>query len=124
MLWRGLDAKIGQLARRARPTIDALVGDVQGHEPEAVAAAVNALLVLVFAIAVVAVLSAISNANITRTTVVAFPARTAFMNLATAVLIVDAALPLALFAGWRTWSHARRYRAGVGTGWRGVGEGD
>jgi hypothetical protein len=123
MLWRGLDATIGQLARRARPTIDALVSDVQRREPEAVAATVNALLVLVSPIAFVAALAAVSNADTTRTTVVAFPARAALMNLATAALIVEATLPLALFAGWRTWSHARRYRSGLGTGWQGVGEG-
>jgi hypothetical protein len=123
MLWRGLDATIGQLARRARPTIDALASDVARREPEAVAAAVNVLLVLVSPIAVVAALAAVSNADTTRTTVVAFPVRAALINLATAALIVEATLPLALIAGWRTWSHARRYRAGIGTGWRGVGEG-
>jgi hypothetical protein len=36
-------------------------------------------------------------------------------------LIVPSA-PLAVFAAWRTWEHAKRFRRGQGRGWQGVAE--
>jgi hypothetical protein len=44
-------------------------------------------------------------------------------DLAGSLIIFVPFAPLALVAAWRTWTHARAYLAGRGTGWRGVIEG-
>jgi hypothetical protein len=115
-------AKLEQFITRVRTHLETFVSDVRRHEPPAIAAAVNAVVVLLVPIAAGFALSIVSGLDVNRTTVVAFPIRTVLVNLVTALLAVEAFLPLALIAGWRTWVHARRYRAGLETGWRGVAE--
>ena len=91
------------------------------RRPEGLAAAVNAVLVVLIPIGVASIVSmGVESGN----TVRASPSglQRAFTSLYDIAAYLVAIVPVALVAGWRTWVHASRYREGTGTGWQGVVE--
>ena len=91
------------------------------RRPEGLAAAVNAVLVVLIPIGVASIVSmGVESGN----TVRASPSglQRAFTSLYGIAAYLVAIVPVALLAGWRTWVHASRYREGKGTGWQGVVE--
>jgi hypothetical protein len=108
---------------RGRREIDAFGRDARLGAPEVIAAIANTCVVLLLPVVFAAFLS-VTTADPRRTTVTAAsPLWRVFENLAQIAIVLEVTFPLAVVAGWRTWVHARRYRAGIGTGWQGVGEG-
>lgn len=92
------------------------------RQPEVVAGVVNALLVLLLPVGLcVAAWVGLWFDNSARVSASSRTVRV-LVNLFQMGILVEAFLPLAVVAGWRTWAHARRYRARQGTGWQGVAE--
>ena len=84
--------------------------------PEAVAAAVNAIVVVCLPVILIITMWLTPTTSVT---VHADPASaTAFVKLAETLFVFVPFTPFAAVAAWRTWTHARRYLDGNGAGWR------
>ena len=90
--------------------------------PEAVAAGVNALVIVCLPLALIVAMWLTPGSN---TSVTVRPSSTSgdlLLELAGQLFVIVPFVPFAVFAAWRTWTHARRYLNGDGTGWQGVAE--
>ena len=96
--------------------------DSSRPRPEAVAAIVNALLVLLVPVgwSVAAWLTIDSSGRARARVSPNLEHTVATLGLMAAVIAPF--VPLAMISGWRTWVHAQRYCAQQGRGWQGVAE--
>jgi hypothetical protein len=94
--------------------------------PESVAAVVNGLIVLLVPSVVsgaAAIATMMGHGVQDNSVIVHPPGWTPFVPMAHTLLRFGIAmLPFAVLAAWRTWVHARRWRAAGTRGWQGVAE--
>lgn len=96
--------------------------DRADDHPETVTAITNAIVVLVLPLVVVGLLALFRTASNTSATVSASPASPVIGAIVGAAFVMMVASPFAMLAAWRTWVHARAWRRGTASAWRGVAE--